>query len=78
MPAAIQKIRDTPTRDDRDLSQGGAQRIANVTQNITINAPQGMSVDQLVAELERRRRDAENDALFDNAAGWGQYGGAYG
>jgi hypothetical protein len=78
MPAAIQKIRDTPTRDDRDLSQGGAQRIANVTQNITINAPQGMSVDQLVAELERRRRDAENDALFDGAAGWGQYGGAYG
>jgi hypothetical protein len=57
------------------MAQQGAQSAAQVTQNITVNA-QGLSVQELVDELERRRRDAEQAALFDPAIGFGQYAGA--
>lgn len=61
----------------RSMASGAAQQAANVTQNITINAT-GMSVEQLVDELERRKREAQQGALFDGASDYGQYGGAYG
>ena len=63
-------------RKDRILSIG-AREVAGaarqIVQNITINA-QGLSAQQVVDELQRRRQEAENDALFDPAAGYGQYG----
>ncbi|WPY95590.1 hypothetical protein T8T21_05565 [Limimaricola variabilis] len=47
----------------------------NVTQNIHIDA-KGMSVQQLVDEFERRRRNATNGGLYDGVHDFGQYGGA--
>jgi hypothetical protein len=61
----------------RDTGSQATQQVAQVTQNVTINAA-GMSVEQLVDELERRRRQAAQGALFDGAADYGQYGGAHG
>ena len=59
-------------RSGDTIQQQGA-RSASVVQNITINAPQNMDVQQLVAELERLKSLAQNDALFDGANDWGQY-----
>lgn len=56
-----------------DTIQNQGARSSNVVQNITINAPQNMDVQQLVAELERLKSLAQNDALFDGANDWGQY-----
>lgn len=56
-----------------DTIQNQGARSASVVQNITINAPQNMDVQQLVAELERLKSLAQNDALFDGANDWGQY-----
>lgn len=57
--------------------RAGAREVAGaarqIVQNITINA-QGLSAQQIADELDRRRRQAENDALFDLPAGYGQYG----
>lgn len=52
-----------------------APAAAPVTQNITINA-QHLSVEQLVDELDRRKRQAQAGSLFDGAADYGQYGEA--
>lgn len=54
-------------------AQGGGSRVSNVTQQITINAPQSMDIPSLVAELKRLQQQAQNDALFDGATDWGQY-----
>lgn len=56
-----------------DTIQNQGARSASVVQNITINAPQNMDVQQLVAALERLKSLAQNDALFDGANDWGQY-----
>jgi len=50
---------------------------APVTQHITINA-QGMSAEQLIDEIDRRRRSAQSAALYDLPSGFGQYGGDHG
>ena len=54
-------------------AQGGGSKVSNVTQQITINAPQNMDIPTLVAELKRLQQQAQNDALFDGANDWGQY-----
>ncbi|WP_334061764.1 hypothetical protein [Limimaricola cinnabarinus] len=52
---------------------GASRALAPVTQNITIQAD-GMSVQQLVAELERYRADAAGAGLYDGVTDFGQYG----
>ncbi|WP_320179671.1 phage tail tape measure protein [Roseovarius pacificus] len=61
----------------RSMGQQAGRTAAQVTQNITINAT-GMNPAELIDELERRKQEAQNDALFDGASDYGQYGGAYG
>ena len=61
---------------DRNQPREASLSSRHVTQHITINA-QGMSVEQLVDEIERRKRQAQNDALYDVAPGYGQYEGAF-
>ena len=79
-PAGLPSF-DMPAPAPLDLSgivaprqaQGGGAKVSNVTQQITINAPQSMDIPSLVAELKRLQQQAQNDALFDGATDWGQY-----
>lgn len=71
-PQAAEPIPEPAIQPAPAIRQEGA-RSASVVQNITINAPQNMDVQQLVAELERLKSLAQNDALFDGANDWGQY-----
>lgn len=74
--AALDRVTDLPGLQpmERAAPAAAARTPAGpVTQNITINAA-GMSVERLVAELERRRRDAASAALYDGVTDFGQYG----
>lgn len=77
--AALQRLAGYAEQAAGGLAGAGreaAQRVAQVTQNITINA-QGLTAAALIDEIDRRRRDAERGALFDGAGSFGQYGGAH-
>lgn len=55
---------------------GGPASVSNVTQNITINALAATAAE-VAAEVERRRQEASELALYDRPRGVGQYGGAH-
>lgn len=74
--AALDRVADLPGLQPVErAAPAAAERApaAPVTQHIIINAA-GMSVDRLMAELERRRRDAASAALYDGVTDFGQYG----
>jgi hypothetical protein len=77
--AALQRLSDMAGRARSAVGSGGAGGRAGggnqVVQNITINAL-GASAAQVAEEIARRGRSASSGALFDQPAGFGQYGGA--
>lgn len=55
-------------------AQGGRGGGGGTTMNVTVNA-QGMSAQQIVAELQKLQRQALQGALFDPPESFGQYDG---